>query len=290
LYNDAGDIGPVFKDILGLLGIDLRGRLLASEIEDHTDMEERNRAYAVKQIAAEVHAKAADRNVAHKFRPAFSKLLIWFRDNGALAKSLFPDLYRQKHLLYNEDEILDNIERAEQLSALLSDYSVQTVEELRTAFGKQSTTSQLLPVTQQIIASMGITSVDEWVEALKDKDFAVLFSHESAPTTDMFVYAQSLIQQAKEGIIAHLRGLRDYNLDEMDETAPTVLAGIRKNGRSLMIVTRPAYDGEVIIYYQSERDVLDFEESELWVDDGQEVRRVTLGRLLKTTQIRRFPV
>jgi hypothetical protein len=29
---------------------------------------------------------------------------------------------------------------------------------------------QLLPVTQQIIASLGITSVEEWTKALEDKN------------------------------------------------------------------------------------------------------------------------
>ena len=106
----------------------------------------------------------------------------------------------------------------------------------------------------------------------------------------MFVYVQSIIKQAKERIIAHLRTLPNYDLSEIDETAPTVLAGIRKDGRDLAVVVRPAYDGEVIIYYGSERDVLDYEDSELWIDDGKSVRQVTLGHILKTTQIRRFPV
>ena len=106
----------------------------------------------------------------------------------------------------------------------------------------------------------------------------------------MFVYAQSLIARAKEAILAHLGTLENYDVTGAEETAPTVLAGIVKDGRDLTVVARPAYDGEVIIYYGSERDVLDFEDSELWVDDGVQPQRVTLGHLLKTTQIRRFPV
>jgi hypothetical protein len=34
----------------------------------------------------------------------------------------------------------------------------------------------------------------------------------------------------------------------MDETAVTVLAGVKKNDRDVTIVVRPAYDGTVIIY------------------------------------------
>jgi hypothetical protein len=291
LYRDAGGIDPVLKDILALLGNDFRAKLLASEIvADFHDVEERGQAYVVKEITSDVQEKTADREVAKHFRLAFGKLLLWFRENKERAATLFPLLYRQKHLLYDDDEILENIERAEQLGELLDEYKVKNVQELRDMLARQPGQSQLLPVTQEIIARMGITSVEEWEEAIKDKDLAVLFSHQSTPTTDMFVYAQSIIKQAKEHIIEHLRTLSDYDLSEMDETAPTVLAGIRKDGRDLTVVARPAHDGEVIIYYGSERDVLDFENSELWVHDGTRARRVTLGHILKTTQIRRFPV
>ena len=78
----------------------------------------------------------------------------------------------------------------------------------------------------------------------------------------------------------------------MDETAPTILAGILKNGQSVNIVARPGYGGEVIIYYGSERDVLDYVQSELWVDidDKSEPRQITLGHILKKAQIMKFPI
>ena len=75
-----------------------------------------------------------------------------------------------------------------------------------------------------------------------------------------------------------------------DQTATTVLAGVLKNGNPISIVFRPAYDSQVIIYYGSELDILDYEHSELWVDDGQEVKQISLGRILKTTGIRKFPI
>jgi len=134
------------------------------------------------------------------------------------------------------------------------------------------------------------TSLEEWEKALEDKDLAALFDHKSTPTTDMFVFAQSLIRKAKARVKAHLSTLKEYDLSEMDETAVTVLAGVKKDGRDVTIVFRPAYDGTVIIYYQSERDVLDYEDHELWVDTGTDVRRITFGHILKKTDIRRFPI
>ena len=142
-------------------------------------------------------------------------------------------LHDQKHLLYDDEQILDNIERAEELSELLSEYNVKNVAELRAVIEKHAASSQLLPVTQQIIASLGITSVEEWTKALEDKNLAALFSHESTPTPEMFVLAQSLIRKAKERVIAHLSTLDEYDLTDMDETALTVLAGVKKDGRDV---------------------------------------------------------
>jgi len=291
LTRDAGDIDVSLLDILKLLGDDLRDQLLDVAITTELDdLGKTDGAFVVKEIAAAIAEKINDRAAMKGIRPALAKLLLWFRENSSRAKKLFPMLHDQKHLLYDDEQILDNIERAEELSELLSEYNVKNVRELRAVIDKHAASSQLLPVTQQIIASLGITSVEEWTKALEDKNLAALFSHTSATTPEMFVLAQSLIKKAKKRVVDHLMELDEYDLTEMDETALTVLAGVKKDGREVTIVVRPAYDGTVIIYYQSERDVLDFVDHELWVDTGDDVRRITFGHILKTTDIRRFPV
>src|SRR6266496_2481769 len=130
-------------------------------------------------------------------RTAISELLLWFHKNPNDAKKLFTILYENKHRLYDDEEILDNINHADQLKQLFSRYNVKDVDELQAVIENHTAGSQLLPVTQQIIASLGITSVEEWEKALEDKDLAALFDHKSMPTTDMFVLAQSLIMKAK---------------------------------------------------------------------------------------------
>ena len=291
LSRDAGDIDPTLMEVLTLLGTGLRDQLLDTDITtDLDDLSKKDGAFVVKEITATIEKNLNDRAATKRLRPALAKLLRWFREHTSRAKKLFPILYDQKHLLYDDEEIQNNIERADELNELLTEYNVKNVTELRAVIEKHATTPQLLPVTQQIIASLGITSVEEWTKALEDKNLAALFSHESTPTPDMFVYAQTLIKNAKQRVIAHLAELDEYDLTEMDETALTVLAGVKKNKRDVTIVVRPAYDGTVIIYYQSERDVLDFEDHELWVDTGKDVRRITFGHILKKTDIRRFPI
>jgi hypothetical protein len=291
LSLDAGNMDPILLDILKLLGTDLREELLAPEVVADLDgLAEKDEAFVVKEISAAIDEYTNDKSVAKNYRPAFDRLLRWFREKPKRAKALFPSLYHNKHHLYDDDEIVENIERAEQLNELLKHYKVKTVDELHTVIEKQTGGSKLLPVTEEIIASLGITSVDEWKKALEDRNLAALFAHESTPTTDMFVYAQTLIQNAKDNVIAHLKTLDEYDVTDLQETATTILAGVTHNGRDVQIVVRPAYDGTVIIYYQSEQDVLDYEDYELWVDTGTEVRRITFGHILKTTEIRRFPI
>lgn len=291
LFRDAGDMDATLMEVLTLLGTDLREQLLDAEITtDLDDLSNRDGAFVVREITAAIEKNLNDRAATKRFRPALAKLLRWFREDTSRAKKLFPILYDSKHLLYDDEEILSNIARAEELEELLTDFNVTDVHELRAVIEKHAATPQLLPVTQQIIASLGITSVEEWTKALEDKNLAALFSYESTPTPDMFVYAQTLIKQSKKRVIVHLSELDEYDLTEMDETALTVLAGVKKNDRDVTIVVRPAYDGTVIIYYQSERDVLDYEDYELWVDTAKDVRRITFGHILKKTNIWRFPI
>lgn len=291
LSRDAGDIDTALLDILKLLGNDLRDHFLDTEIDKVLDdLSQKDGSFVVNQITAAVDRLIVDRNAMDSKRPAISELLLWFHKNPKNAKQLFPILYENKHRLYDDEEILDNIKHADQLKQLFSRYNVKDVDELQAVIEKHTAGSQLLPVTQQIIASLGITSVEEWEKALEDKDLAALFDHKSMPTTDMFVLAQSLIKKAKARVKAHLSTLKGYDLSEMDETAVTILAGVKHDGRDVTIVARPAYDGTVIIYYQSEKDVLDFVDHELWVDTGPDVRRITFGHILKKTEIRRFPI
>lgn len=292
LKRDNGDIGNDFKDILKLLSSDIREEILHEEIIFEFEIEGRDLNYVIKEINLQVQEKAADREVAKTYASAFKKLLFWFREKPEKAKLLFPHLYKNKHLLYDDEEILENIAKAEQLSEMLNEFDVKNIDELRSLIKKSSSdTSELLPVTQKLLLSMGISSPEEWAVAIKDKNLADLFSHESIPTTDMFVYVQGLIKEAKKNIISHLKTLDNYDLSNLDEsTAPTILAGIQKDNQDISIVARPAYDGEVIIYYGSERDILDFENAELWVDKGYVQKKITLGHILKKAQIVKFPI
>lgn len=291
LSRDAGDIDPALLDILKLLGNDLREHLLDPAINTvFDDLAQKDGSFVVTQITAAVSKIINDQNAMDQRRPALSALLVWFHQHKAKAEKLFAVLYQQKHRLIDDEEMIENAKHADDLKQLFNRFNVKNVDDLTAVIEKSAAATKLLPVTQQIIASMGITSLEEWEKALEDKDLAALFDHQSMPTTDMFLFAQSLIKKAKARVKAHLSKLKGYDLTDIDDTAPSIFAGVKHDGREVQIVVRPAYDGTVIIYYDSEKDVLDFVEHELWVDTLTGVRRITFGHILKTTEIRRFPI
>lgn len=108
----------------------------------------------------------------------------------------------------------------------------------------------------------------------------------------MYAAAQILIERAVSNIKAHLIKLDEYECEDIEQTAPTVLGGIIKNGKDISIVARPSDDGKIVIgYYESEIPVLELDGNELWYEDGKsEPKQLTLGELLKKTKITRIPV
>ena len=295
LSNDAGDIEDALKDISALLGNDVREKLLHKDLKLPALVERTiDRNSVVRQISSIVMEKTNNREEARDYREAFQALLIWFRHNSLLAQELFPGLYASRHLLYDDDSIMENMDKADQLDQLLSESGVASVDELKKLLSITQQNSnaggELLQITQEILASLGISSPDDWEAALQNKDFAAMFAHNSVPTTAMFEFAQELIETAKGQVIEHLRSLPNYDVTNVEETAPTVLGGILKDNREIQVVARPGKSGVVIIYYSAERDTLDFADSELWVDTGIWVQKVTLGHILKTTGITKFPI
>lgn len=292
LSQDAGDIDSEFKDILEGFEYEIKSKLADENIELDFEDDTIGLNEIVKEIVSQVEEKTNDRELAKHYRETFDLILSYFSKKPSRSKDLFPSIFRKKHILYDDEKILSNIGKAEQFDDLLAKFNVKTSEELLNLLEKNTeSASALLPITQEILVSMGIKSPEEWAKALEDTDLQDLFSHDSVPTTEMFVFAQTLIAQAKKSVIKYLETLEEYDLSEMDDqTATTILAGIRKNNQQISIVFRPAYNNEVIIYYGSERDTLDYEPSELWITDGLEVRQITLGHIIKVSQIQKFPI
>ncbi|WP_211295596.1 hypothetical protein [Polaribacter porphyrae] len=201
------------------------------------------------------------------------------------------DLSKVADAIDNNSNILDN---NEELSSLLTEFNLNDISKLRVIL--ETSQSGLFikksDLTQEDLVSLGVASIEELAEALKDKDLSNMF-HSSNPNVSAFLYAEKLISRAKRRVIEHLRTLSDkYDCNELDEDiSKSAIGGIKKNGQPIYIVTRPSDNDFIIVYYGSEKDILDYENSELWVDNGIDIpKRITLGKILKNTGINKIPV
>lgn len=311
-------------NILILLGEDWKDKLLHKWILFGEYSSKNKKDIAVK-ITEMVNDKLKDiSKINEDFVEAINLLSEWFEYNQELGKDLFAELYRRKAELFmntiedkdslykvmrsktdlaklsmvaqaidDNPQLLYSIEKTEELSNLLREFNVTDISELKRMLllGQGIITDNSIEITQDILVSLGVASLEELELALKDKDLAKMYNHTSYPNVDMFIYVQKLITRTKNNIIKHLHTLPEYDCSELEELANTVIGGIKKNGLSIHIVLRPSDNGEVIVYYSSEKDTLDYANAELWIDNGiNEPRHLTLGKILKTTGINKIPV
>ena len=275
-----------------------------------------------KDIAEEITERIKKHPKNTSFNEAISLLSEWFDNNSKLGKELFSELYSKRAELFMniiEDKeslykvmrstvnltqlssvaqtLADNpklIQKISELDGLLKEFNISEVSELKDIIKSAQNSNVDKPqiiITQDVLLSLGVTSIQELDEAFKDKSFSSQFIHTSTPTKEMFEYVQGLISRTKNNVIEYLKTLSDYNCSEWEELATTVIGGIKKQGLPIHIVVRPSDNGQVIVYYGSEKDALDYENAELWIDNGiEKPRHLTLGKILKKTGINRIPV
>lgn len=295
LFLDDGEIDETLKDISAELGFDFRDELL--DINVFLELPQnrtKSQTHVAEEIVRLITPKFAEFPRTDETKQIFKKIYLWFNKNKEVAGKFFGDLYHNKHRLYDDDEIAENLQKAEELSDLMGEFGIDDLSTLRQVLQTnriQSTINQKEQITQETLVSLGVTSIEELEEALKDKDIADKFIHTSTPTIEMFKYVQGLISRAKTNVIEYLKTLPDYDCTEIEELATTVIGGIKKDGLMIHVVVRPSDNGEVIIYYSSEKDTLDYANAELWIDNGvDKPKHLTLGKILKITGINRIPV
>lgn len=305
-------------EILRLLGDDWNHILLHNAINFGAYNAKKRR-----DIAVAITEKLKRTNSGVNTIEAINLLCEWFENNPALGEELFTDLYSKRAELFmntiqDKESLykvmrtckdLSNlikvakvvegdpkiIEKIKELTNLLEEFKAENISDLKSILSLAQNVladdSKKVEITQEVLLSLGVISTDELEKVLQDKGFAAKFTHTSTPTLEMFLTVQRLIGRAKTNVIRHLNSLEDYDCTDLEELAPTVIGGIKKDGLSIYIVVRPSDNGEVIIFYSSEKDTLDNSHSELWIDNGiEEPRRLTLGKILKTTGINRIPV
>lgn len=300
LFLDNGEIDEVLKDISASLGYDFRVELLDTDIYlELPSSRVRTQEQVAEEIAKLIKPLFAEFPRSQETKQIFKTLYLWFSKNKASAESVFEELFKNKHKLYDDDEIAENMQKAEMLDELLAGQGMTLDELLKLA--EQGKLKELLnpkeekqkPALsiQDALISLGISTAEELEKALKDRNVYEQFGHISEASFEMLEYVFSLIERAKENVKRHLSQLPQYETSNWREIAETVIAGVTKNGNLINVVVRPSDGGQVIFYYSSEKDTLEQASAELWVDDDKiEPQHLTLGKILKRNRIDKISV
>ena len=294
LDNEMNDI---LKDIAFLAGYDIRAELLMKEV--FLELPE-NRQKSNIDISSCITRFVEENRTSKRLdiRSGFNRLLIWINDNPDEAKIILPDLYKNKHYLYDDEEIANNIKRAETLTNLMSKYAIGSTEKLEEIIKNSAGVLESEPdiakkesITQEVLLQYGIDSEEALDKAFSNSDFSSMFIRESKHNVETYEYVKQILDRSKENIVAYLRTQQEYDLSELQEIAYTIFV-VKKNDKQIYVLARPSDGGEVRIYYRTEMDILDYSmDWELWVEDGKTTpQKITFGKMIKLTGLNRIPL
>lgn len=298
VFLDSGEIDDIFKDILAETGNDLRSILLPVDI--YLELPE-SRVKGLRDVVQEVteyvkQNQGLSKNQEGTVRNNFNRLFYWINDNPDKAQLFFKEIVNNKHWLIDDEEIAQNMRKAEKYDSLLKKYKIRNegdLEDILKVYSKKNdeTTDEKVEISEELMIQYGISSIEEFVSAQQFKVFKENFVHVSESDRGKFEYVKNILERAKETIFSYLATLTEYDVSDPIEVTNTIFI-IKKYGKEMVLITRPSDYGQVILYYGAEKDTLDFEKDyELWVEDGiEKPQQITFGKMLKLTGINRIPL
>lgn len=298
LFMDSGEIDELFKDILGDAGEDIRSSLLLADI--YLDLPE-NRTKFLKDISQNIINYVKDnqgkiKNQDLKIIDNFKNIYLWIIDHEEKAKRYFGELLENKHWLYNDHEIAENMRKAEVYDDILKKYNIHDsrgLEDILKQHSKEKEFDAIYEeeITEEILAQHGISSEEDFSKAIGMNVFENHFVHISESDNDKYSFVKKILERSKNNIFQYLKGLEEYDLSNPIPVTNTIFI-IKKHGKETFLIARPSDYGQVILYYDLEKDVLDYEkEWELWVENDKSTpERITFGKMMKLTGINKIPL
>lgn len=291
------EIDDVLKDLAFHAGNDVRNELLSKEIylELPSNREKHNEDLAPSIVQYVKDHYRQDRSQNESLRSFLKTLFIWIHENPEKAPKLFPEICENKHWLYDDKEIAINMKKAEAYDHLLEKYNISSPEKLERILiqtnNENNPETRKEALTENLLIQLGIYSEEKLNNVLRNTFFADNFTHESEHVNFKFDFVSQILERSKTRILEYLRTKKEYDLNGKIDIDKTIFI-IKKNGEELFLLTRPSDYDQVILYYDSEKDVLDYEKDwELWVENGvDQPQKITFGKMLKLTGINKIPL
>ncbi len=204
----------------------------------------------------------------------FKMILDLFLNLGENSIEFFPTLYPERAKLHGKDFAKSLSDLGDTLSN--KNISIDRVNNLL--------------MNEKMLNILNSNSV------LSDKDLQQL-RHTSAQSLWSLKRFEELIGRSITNVYRSLQSNQNYKVPdtlyewqgEKYRVSKTIFRA-EKAGQPIFVVIRPSDNDIVIVYYEEELSVLDSSNYELWIDNGEVVRELTLGEILKTANINMVPV
>lgn len=278
------NIDDELKQISTLLGGNIKGRLIHKEITsfedyflEHPKKVKTNEACSdqieskISEILGKETVDRAEREEATQ--KIFNRLTNWFLSNPEKSKEWFENLYPKRMMLSSPEENLRRYKIAEKIEENNIEY-----EELDEIINNRDKIMEIITNSE-----------------LSKEDIVTQLKHITTSSEEMKRYVERLLYRSTKNIYNYLSGLKDYTLpatleDWVNEKYSDTVFSAKYKGNDFRIIIRPSDYEKIIFYYDEELEALDDVNYQLWTDDGEIQRMVTLGDLLKTTGISKIPL
>ena len=297
LSLDSGEIDEILKDILYIAGNDIRNKLLLKDI--FLKLPD-NRTIYQKDISQNIilFIKNNQGKVKEENQDKFNEFYVWLSENEEKRNKYFQELWKNKHWLLDDNEIASCMKKSELYDSLLEEYHINDLSSLKEILERDKRDFQLqgeekIEITEEFLIQSGIDSKEKLDKIMSSKLFENNFIHKSEHNTEKFKFANKIQERSKQRVLEYLKTNMDdeYDLDNILELDKTIFL-VKKYDKEIYLIIRPSDYGEVLIYYDSEKDILDYTKDwELWVENGKDApEKITFGKMLKLTGINRIPL
>lgn len=281
LYLD--DTDDELKEILHRLGGNAEETLLNRELTRYVIFNSMNNKDIAADICSKVREELARENSSpnvkrdNEMQQIFTKLIIWFMKHPEEAKQLFPDIYEKQHLLCKPEDTIKKLEIANKVETAMENNNL-SMDQLGSIISNIGDLFQLLNEDKDL-----------------PEEAKQLLKHITSHSQYSAQRVQAMIERSICNVYDELKKNPKYSVSETlekwkEERAFKTVFFAKKENKDIRIVIRPRDYNKVIFYEDAEFDAVDDYEYELWTDDGNSVKQITLKDLLKTTGITCFPL
>ncbi|MBK7799254.1 MAG: hypothetical protein KA340_09455 [Saprospiraceae bacterium] len=271
--DNTEEVAEDLKDISKLLGYDFRNELLAKEIFPVLPEKQVVEIKAIAdKITVLIELKLGSIERDDAIRELFRKLFLWFNKNKYLAEQIFTKLYERKHRLIDDDEIAENLEKAEIFDEIFGETGLlpkEIKDKLKALLTNPNIADILKTPTEAILPVSGVL-----YPVGSEDDIAISLSLIDNSSEKSRI---SVSEDAKEIIFQTLKE-KGFRFSENLKIKYTIVDGILSpNGNPIKIIIKSAKAGK-IYFNPNEWLTLTEPDSQLFVvTRGDVVRNVTLS-------------